>query len=182
MKLIVGLGNPGKQYERTRHNIGFMVLDALKEQYPDLSDWDLSKKFNAAVSGGVINGQKIILLKPQTYMNNSGQAVQLIAHYYKIPPRNIMIVHDDKDIALGEMKIQTERGAGGHNGVKSIIEHLGTKECTRIRVGVKSKSDRRMRDTAKFVLGRFGLLERKMVQESIQLSLKEVLAFIAKTD
>lgn len=178
MKLIVGLGNPGKQYERTRHNIGFMVLDALQEHEDSLGKWEMSKKFNSATTGGMINGEKVLIAKPQAFMNNSGQAVQLIAHYYKIIPEHIIVVHDDKDIALGEIKVQSDRGAAGHNGIKSIIEHIGTKNFARIRVGVRSKNERKMRDTAKFVLAKFGLLERKIVQESIRNSIEEIQTFI----
>lgn len=180
MKLIVGLGNPGKQYEKTRHNIGFMVLDALHPKLPatDLSEWSLSKKFNAIIAGGTVHSEKIILAKPMTYMNHSGQAVGLIGHYYKIPPRDVIVIHDEKDLPLGELKMQTGRGDAGHNGVKSIIDHIGKEELTRIRVGVAAKNERKMRDTAKFVLGRFGLLEKKLLTETIDRTADEVLKLI----
>lgn len=165
MKLIVGLGNPGKEYEKTRHNIGFMVVDAFHKTLSshDISGWELSKKFNAQIAGCVYQKEKILLAKPMTFMNESGQSVGLIAHYYHILPKDIIVVHDEKDIPLGEIKIQENRGDAGHNGVKSITQHLGSKAYTRIRIGVAAKNKRKMKDTAAFVLGRFGLLERPVV-------------------
>lgn len=177
MRIIVGLGNPGKQYEKTRHNIGFMVLDALYKELGktcDLNKWELSKKFNAEICGCSTNNHKIILIKPMTFMNRSGETVQLIMHYYKTDIENLIVVHDDKDIKLGEIKIQVDRGDGGHNGIKSIVEHLGTKNFTRIRVGIASENEKKMNDTADFVLGKFGLFEKKKVEETIKKSVEEI--------
>jgi len=176
MKLIVGLGNPGKQYEKTRHNVGFMVLDALREEMEEwnVSNWELSKKFNAEICGATVKGDKVILFKPMTFMNESGIAVQLIAHFYKMTHRDIIVVHDDKDIMLGEIKVQNDRSSAGHNGVQSIIEHIGTQDFTRIRVGIKSENERKMRDTAKFVLHKFGIFERKIVKQTIEKSVEEI--------
>jgi len=173
MKLIIGLGNPGKRYEKTRHNVGFMILNALREKL-DSSDWSLSKKFNAETSGLTINGEKIILAKPMTFMNASGQSVQLIAHFYKVVPEDIIVVHDDKDLKLGDVRVQEDRSHAGHNGIKSIIEHIGTQKFTRVRVGVASENEKKMRDTSKFVLGKFGLFDRKKVEEVIQQSTEEI--------
>lgn len=180
MKLIVGLGNPGKQYEKTRHNIGFMVLDALQENLKEynVGKWELSKKFNAEICGANIHNEKIILAKPMTFMNDSGVSVQLLAHFYQLTHRDIIVVHDDKDIMLGEIKIQNNRSDAGHNGVKSIINQIGTQDFTRIRVGVKSDNEKKMNDTAKFVLGRFGLFEKKTVQKMIQEAAQEILKII----
>lgn len=180
MKLIVGLGNPGKNYEKTRHNVGFMVLDELfksLEKY-NISKWELSKKFNAMICGGEVNGQKIILAKPMTFMNSSGQTVQLIGHYYNIVPRDIIVVHDDKDIKLGELKIQTDRGHAGHNGVRSIIEQIGSQDFTRIRVGIASANAKKMDDIANFVLKKFGLFEKATLEKSIDQAIKEVLKML----
>lgn len=177
MKLIVGLGNPGKKYEKTRHNVGFMVLDRLHEllQQEGISSWELSKKFNAEIAGLTKQSKKIILAKPMTYMNHSGESVGLLAHYYKIVPEDIVVVHDDKDLPLGTIKVHTNRGDGGHNGIKSIVAHIGTKEFGRIRVGVASANERKMADTAKFVLGKFGLLEKKRVEEIVHESAEHIL-------
>ncbi|OGH71692.1 MAG: aminoacyl-tRNA hydrolase [Candidatus Magasanikbacteria bacterium RIFCSPLOWO2_01_FULL_43_20b] len=180
MKLIVGLGNPGKIYAKTRHNAGFMVLDKLREEFKEnnISNWELSKKFNAEVCGCTISGNKIVLTKPMTFMNDSGQAVQLIAHFYKLTPADLIVIHDDKDIKLGEIKIQTNRSSAGHNGAQSIIDHIGTQNFTRVRVGVAPENPKKMSDTAKFVLNRFGLFERKKIEGAVKQTVKEVLGLI----
>lgn len=180
MKLIVGLGNPGKKYERTRHNVGFMVLDRLHEAWGSYqpSAWELSKKFNAVIAGCTIRSEKVVLVKPMTFMNASGEAVQLIAHFYKIPPADIILVHDDKDLPLGTVKFQRNRGHAGHNGVRSVIEHIGTQDFARYRVGVADPKQTRG-DTADFVLGKFRLLERKPVRDMIE---KTVYALTQQAD
>ena len=176
MKLIIGLGNPGKLYTRTRHNVGFMVLDQLQKelQKNNISNWELSKKFNAEICGYTINDEKVLLAKPMTFMNESGQAVQLIARYYKVLPEDMIVVHDDKDIKLGEIKIQKDRGHGGHNGIRSIIKHIGSQNFSRIRIGVASENEKKMKDTAKFVLGKFGIFEKKKLQETINLAVEKI--------
>ncbi len=180
MKLIIGLGNPGKTYEKTRHNVGFMVLDKLREdlQEYNIGNWELSKKFNAEICGCNIKGEKIILAKPMTFMNESGQSVQLIAHFYKINARDIVIVHDEKDLGLGDIRTQEGKSSAGHNGVQSIIDHVGTQKFTRVRIGVASENERRMRDTAKFVLSKFGLFEKKKVEEVINRSVEGIIKLI----
>ncbi len=181
MKLVVGLGNPGKNYVKTRHNIGFTVLDALHKKLENdgISNWELSKKFNAKVADIKIKDEKIILAKPMTFMNGSGQTVQLIAHYYKIGVENIVIIHDDKDIKLGEMKVQNERSSAGHNGVQSIIDHLNTNNFTRMRIGVASESERKMNNTAKFVLNRFNLLEKNKVKKIINEATNKIIEIVS---
>jgi len=176
MKLIVGLGNPGKKYARTRHNIGFMTVDALHEALKEYgsNNWELSKKFNAAVSGCTVHNEKIVLAKPMTFMNDSGQAVQLLMRYYKIPARDLIVTHDDKDLPLGTIKAQTDRGHAGHNGVRSIIEHLGSQNFTRVRVGIASEKAKEISDVADFVLSKFGLWERKKVAEVIRRAVAEI--------
>lgn len=180
MKLIVGLGNPGKQYERTRHNYGFMVVDALRENlaHHGANAWELSRKFNAEICGANYNGERIILAKPMTFMNESGVAVHLLAHYYKILPADIIVVHDDKDLKLGLVKVQFERGHAGHNGVRSIIDHIGTNAFMRIRLGVAPDNLEKMEDTADFVLGKFGLLERGTIKNATNQAITEILALI----
>ena len=133
MKLIVGLGNPGKEYEKTRHNMGFMFLDHYaKEKGLEIN----KKKFNGLYIDFVNNGEKTILLKPQTYMNLSGNCVQEFANFYKIEKENIIVIYDDMDIDVGQIKIRKKGSAGGHNGMKSIIQRLGTEEFPRIRIGI----------------------------------------------
>lgn len=169
MKIIVGLGNPGKRYEKTRHNIGFMVLDELQKKW-GTPDWSLSSKFNAEVTSYAPQKEKTYLVKPMTFMNESGQSVHLMADYYKINPTDIIVVHDDKDIPLGEIKVQKDRGHAGHNGIRSIIDHIGTKDFYRIRIGVANPKKQEKMDTSDFVLGKFGLLERGDVSKAIDKS------------
>ena len=138
--LIAGLGNPGKKYLNTRHNVGFMGLDAIVSDTSTdaFLKFQPNKKFASETFDTVFITEKGILAKPQTFMNNSGDAIQAIAHYYKIPIERIIVIHDDVDIAFGEIKIQHNVSAGGHNGIKSIIQHMGSQEFTRIRIGVKT--------------------------------------------
>ncbi len=153
MKLIIGLGNPGEEYEKTRHNAGFLAVDKIvsNSEYQLLS---VKQKFNAEISQGAINNEKTILAKPQTFMNNSGQAARAILDYYKINAEDIIVIHDDLDIPLGEFKISKNKNSGGHKGVQSIIDHLGTKDFMRIRIGINVENKKT--PTEKFVLGRFG--------------------------
>lgn len=140
MKLIVGLGNPGEKFQKTRHNAGFLVLDELilkiaNNQFP-ISNWVQSKKFNAEIA----KNEKIILAKPQTFMNDSGSAVSAITSYFKITSSQVYIVHDDLDIKLGDYKIQKGVGPKVHNGINSIEEKLGTKDFWRVRIGIENRS------------------------------------------
>lgn len=139
MKLIIGLGNPGINYKNTRHNVGFMALDMIASSLSSFTKASEGKqtKFNAEISEGLIDGEKIILAKPQTFMNESGASVKAIIDYYKIPTENITVIHDDLDILLGEYRIARNRGSAGHKGAQSIIDALGTKDFTRIRIGIK---------------------------------------------
>ncbi|OIO18876.1 MAG: aminoacyl-tRNA hydrolase [Candidatus Magasanikbacteria bacterium CG_4_9_14_0_2_um_filter_41_10] len=178
MKVIVGLGNPGKRYEKTRHNAGFLVLDELQKM-PNMNAWTLSKKFNAEISEGSLMHESIVLVKPMTFMNNSGQSVGLIMQYYKLDPtKDLMVLHDDKDITLGTMKVQKDRSAAGHNGIKSIIEHLGTQNFSRIRLGIASEHQRQMEDTATFVLGKFSLFEKRAIKKMAEDAQKHITDWI----
>lgn len=167
MKLIIGLGNPGTKYEKTRHNLGWQIIDKLPENL-DLNNWNLSDKFNASISEGIFNNEKIILAKPQTFMNNSGLAVKLLIDYYKIPTKEILVIHDDIDLPLEEIRIQKNRGAAGHKGVQSIIDQLGTKDFIRMRAGIKPTDQETIIDTEKFVLEKFTPQEEKNIQEIIK--------------
>ena len=133
MKLIVGLGNPGKEYEKTRHNSGFMAMDYLADR---LGVSITTKKWNAMVETVRIEGQAVLLMKPLTYMNNSGSAVSQAVEYYKIDPEDILVMHDDMDLPTGSLRIRKKGSAGGQKGMKSIIDCLGTNEICRIRIGV----------------------------------------------
>lgn len=161
MILIAGLGNPGKEYENTRHNAGFLVLDTLAQKLgADLSE----RKHRALCGKAVIGGQKVILLKPQTYMNSSGESIRAAADYYKVPPEDILVVYDDISLAPGRLRIRAKGSAGGHNGIKSIIAHLGTQEFPRVKVGIGEKPPRM--DLADYVLGHFSSGEKKIMEEA----------------
>ncbi len=146
MKLIVGLGNPGKEYENTRHNVGFMIVD----HYLDSDDW--KEKFKALYCEKRINGEKVLFVKPLTFMNLSGDAVVQFVHYYDIDINDILVIHDDMDIAFGSYKLKKDSSDGGHNGIKSIINRLGTQGFSRLKIGLSH--DKSM-DTRDYVLGKF---------------------------
>lgn len=170
MYLIAGLGNPDKKYEHTRHNVGFDVIDELAEKYNiSISE----KKHKALLGKGVIEGQKVVLAKPQTYMNLSGESIAELVHYYKIDPETEMIViYDDISFAPGNLRIRQSGSAGGHNGIKNIIKCLGTQEFMRIKVGVGEKP--KNWDLADFVLGHFSKEERENLEDAIGRAMEAV--------
>lgn len=162
MFIIVGLGNPGKEYENTRHNAGFNSLDVLAGKY-NISIREAEHK--ALVGKGYIEGQKVILVKPQTYMNNSGEAVREITDYYKVDPESELIVlYDDISLPVGMLRIRDKGSAGGHNGIKSLIQHLGTQVFLRIKVGVGDKIPEM--DLVNHVLGHFNKDDAEVMKES----------------
>jgi len=163
MKIIFGLGNPGEKYKKTRHNLGFMILDRLAEKFS--VNFEKNSKFNAETAEVKNDSEKIVLVKPSTFMNNSGQAVQAIMSFFKVSPQDILVVHDEIDLTFGKIKIATDSGPAGHKGVSSIIESLGTKDFKRIRFGVQNEN--KTLPTEVFVLKNFS---------------KEELAFIASLD
>jgi PTH1 family peptidyl-tRNA hydrolase len=162
--LIVGLGNPGPRYAATRHNIGFMVVDEAARRHGLRFS---SKQANAEIARGDIAGQKVILAKPQTYMNNSGMAVRALASYYKVPNARIVIVYDEIALPLGTIRIREKGSSAGHNGVKSVIAHMGTENIPRMRVGVDRPADPRHQQID-WVLGRFTKEEQPLAQETIR--------------
>ncbi len=165
MKLIVGLGNPGKEYEKTRHNAGFNCIDALASKY-NITVKEAEHK--AIVGKGYIEGQKVILVKPQTYMNNSGEAIREITDYYKVDPETeLIVIYDDISLDVGMLRIRDKGSAGGHNGIKSIINHLSTQVFLRIKVGVGAKAAPQM-DLADHVLGHFNEDDSKLMKESFE--------------
>lgn len=157
MKIIVGLGNIGKEYEKTRHNCGFMVLDEFAKNFEDL-EWKEEPKFKAIIAKTEYEGEKLLLVKPATFMNLSGQAVSKILSFYKEPVENLIVISDDIDLPLGKIRIREKGSAGTHNGLKSIIESLlGRDRFTRIRVGIESRGEEtsKKQDITSFVLGKF---------------------------
>ena len=162
MKLIVGIGNPGKQYQNTRHNIGFMVLDAIAKEY-NLS-FDQSK-FKSLYTTLRLDGERIILMKPETYVNLSGSAVVSMMNYFNIDKEDILIIYDDIALPLGKIRVRFKGGSGGHNGLKNIIDYLKTKEFKRMRIGIDSNSKIEKKN---WVLGKFDQEESKKINKSIK--------------
>ena len=173
--LLVCLGNPGKEYANTRHNIGFLAADALEKR--------TGVKFNKlkyrALTGEVtLGGQRVLVVKPQTYMNLSGEAVKLAGGFYKIPPERILVLYDDVSLPLGKLRIRASGSAGGHNGIKNIIAHLGTDAFPRIKVGVGAPEGAD-RDLVDWVIGNFTQSQRKVVDEAIDRALDAAECVIA---
>jgi len=176
MKLIVGLGNPGKEHKTSRHNTGWMVIDALVHElkFEELKNED---KFKAKVSSGTVNNEKIILAKPVTYMNLSGEAVSALMNFYKIPPEDVWIIYDDLDLPLGQLRIRKEGGPGTHNGMKSVIEHMGVQNFPRFRVGIESRGETapEQQDTSSFVLTSFTKDETPVAIEGMRKAVSAVI-------
>lgn len=191
MKLIIGLGNPGKEYEKTRHNVGFMAVDTLargisggsasggseaEPRHIVFSNWKHEKKLGADVCRGFIASccEDVILAKPQTFMNNSGRAVQLLVTRYRLRVTDILVVHDDLDLGLGTLKLSHGSGSAGHNGVQSIIDTLGTKDFWRLRIGIGRPRDQvtHARDlvTTQFVLHMFSRTEQPHLKKVLALA------------
>jgi peptidyl-tRNA hydrolase, PTH1 family len=165
MKLIIGLGNPGKQYENTRHNVGFMVIDKLSKELSIPLD---RQKFNGIYGIGHISGEKVILLKPLTYMNLSGECIRPLMDYYEINDDEMVVIYDDLDLPVGKIRLRTKGSAGGHNGIKSMIHHLATQEFNRIRVGIdRPNNGMKISD---YVLGQFTKEEEPGISEAIDRS------------
>lgn len=164
MYIIVGLGNPGKEYENTRHNIGFRVIDSIAEEHRIPV---VEIKHRARIGKGYINGEKVILAKPLTYMNLSGESVRALTDYYKVDTETeLIVVYDDISMDVGQLRIRKKGSAGGHNGIKSIISHLGSDVFQRIKMGVGDKKPGY--DLADYVLGHFGKEEQETIAQSVQ--------------
>ena len=173
MKIIAGLGNPGAEYARTKHNVGFMLVDALAERL-GVDAW--REKFNALTAEGRIGAQKVLLVKPLTYMNESGRAVGPLLDWYKLAPEDLIVAHDDMDIAAGTIRLRRKGSAGGHNGLKSIISNLGSGDFVRIRVGVGSKPAGW--DLADYVLGRAKGEDAEKMEEAYADAVEAVLTVL----
>src|SRR5690625_1506900 len=165
MKCIVGLGNPGRKYRKTRHNIGFMVIDELIKR----QNWSLNQtKFNATYSNEFFNHDNIVLLQPQTFMNLSGDSVKPLMDFYQISPENLLVINDDLDLPTGKIRLRKTGGHGGHNGIRSLIDHLGTKEFNRIRVGIGRPTN--SMTVVDYVLRPFSKEQKQDVEHAVLLS------------
>ncbi len=192
MKLIVGLGNPGEKYEKTRHNLGFMAVDRFFKDYQPVGKtvWEDSKKTKSEIAQIEWDGkniEKVMLAKPKTYMNNSGMAVKLVTSYWQIAISDVWVIHDDIDLPLGSIKIRFGGGSAGHKGIQSIIDALGTDKFWRFRLGIGKESSKfkvlasrrsgqssKLREIDDFVLSQFGFSERGKVRELIKKTSKAI--------
>ena len=172
MKLIVGLGNPGKEYENTRHNMGFMVMDELAK---NLNMNYNKSKFNGLYFDANVKGEKIIFLKPQKYMNLSGEVVRDFINFYKIKTDDILVIVDDLDMPLGKIRLKKKSSSGGHNGLKNIFMYTNTIDIKRIKIGIGND---KLKDTKDYVLSKFSKEDIKLFNDSIKLAAKIALEFI----
>lgn len=175
MFIIAGLGNPGKEYEGTRHNVGFDVIDALADKYNISVN---ERKGRAFCGKGIIAGQKVLLVKPQTFMNLSGESIRSLVDFYKIDPEvEFLVIFDDVSLDVGQIRIRKKGSAGGHNGIKSIISHLGTQDFQRIKVGVGEKP--KGYDLADYVLGHFSKADKEEMTEGYKQAIEAVELILA---
>lgn len=175
MYVILGIGNPGKKYEGTRHNIGFIAMDYMESKY----GIKINKiKHKALIGEGIINGEKVVLVKPQTYVNLSGESLREVCAFYKIPAGNVIVIHDDVSLDVGKIRIRNKGSDGGHNGVKSIIYQLKSDEFTRIKVGVGAAPEHY--DLADWVLGKFSKEEVSHMSNAVDAIVEEVVPMILK--
>ena len=168
MKLIVGLGNPGKEYENTRHNIGFNVIDLYIKKHNLKLDKD---KFNGKFTKTIINDEDAILLEPQTFMNLSGDSVRKVMDFYKIKIEDILVIQDDLDMEIGKIKLKEKSSSGGHNGIKDIETKLGTNDFKRLKVGI---SNNKLMDTKDYVLGKFSKEDKEILEKSYEICLNVI--------
>lgn len=174
MFVIAGLGNPGKKYENTRHNMGFLVIDRLAEK----NDIKVNKiKHKSLVGDGFISGQKALLVKPQTYMNLSGEAIREIVDYYDIDMEDLIVIYDDFDIELGYIRIRKKGSSGSHNGMKSIIQHIHSQDFPRVRIGIGNSGKADWKD---FVLGRMGSDEKKAIENAVEKAADAIMCILEK--
>ena len=175
MYIIVGLGNPGREYAGTRHNVGFDMIDRLAAQE---NIGVLEKKHKAVIGKGVVSGQKCILAKPQTFMNLSGESIRAAADFYKVEPENVLVVYDDISLEPGQLRIRAKGSAGGHNGMKNIIAHLGTQEFPRVKVGIGEKP--KGMDLADYVLSCFSKGEQELMDQAFKEAARAVAVILGQ--
>lgn len=174
MKLVCFLGNIGKEYEKTRHNAGFLCGDFLQKKNT-FSSWKKENKFFGEISEGNMNGEKILFLKPHTFMNLSGKSLLSVIQFYKIDISNICIVYDDKDMQIGKIRWREKGSSGGQNGMKDVIKVLGTQECKRIKIGVGNEKQAYFHNTADFVLSKFSSDELSFLETDVFIKIPEML-------
>lgn len=174
MKCFIGLGNPGKKYDKTRHNIGFMAIDQLERDLGIAID---QNKFKCHYGIGLLNGEKVMLVKPQTFMNLSGEGVRPLIDYYNIELSDIVVIYDDLDLPLGRIRLRQKGSGGGHNGIKSLTQHFGSEKYNRIRLGIDRPTDG-MPITA-YVLGKFAKADDEVLQKVLDVSSEACQSFVS---
>jgi len=172
LKIVVGLGNPGSKYEFTRHNIGFRIVDSLARDMG--TEFKKVKSYYSLISRGTINNHKVMLVKPQTFMNLSGRAVSRVVSYYKISLQDLLIVYDDLNLESGQVRIRKKGSAGGHKGIESIMQYLNSEDIPRLRIGISNPSVNFNFDCVSYVLSNFNNDEKDKIEEVIQLSTEAI--------
>jgi len=173
--LIVGLGNPGADYAKTRHNAGFMLADLLVKRWR--ADWSAGKKFQSRVAKAERDGRRVVLCEPQTFMNASGEAVGAMVKFYRLPLKNLVVAMDDADLPLGEIRLRPGGGSGGHHGLQSIEQHLGSREYARLRIGIGRKDG--LREITRHVLGRLSVAEMKVMESVLTRAADQIECWLA---
>ena len=173
--LIVGLGNPGADYAKTRHNAGFMLADLLAKRWR--ADWSAGKKFQSRVAKAERDGRRVMLYEPHTFMNASGEAVRTIVKFYRLPLKNLIVAMDDADLPLGEIRLRPGGSSGGHHGLESIEQHLGSREYARLRIGIGRKDG--VREITGHVLGRLSVAEMKVMESVLTRAADQIECWLA---
>ena len=173
--LVAGLGNPGTEYSRTRHNAGFMVVERVGKRLS--AEWKDAARFQSRLSRVEVDGRKLILCEPQTYMNASGEAIAPLAAYYKVPPERILVVVDDADLPFGQIRLRAEGSSGGHHGLESIEQHLGTRQFARLRVGI-GRTERGLREITGHVLGKFSADEKEVLEKVLERAAAQIECYL----
>ena len=175
LHLIVGLGNPGADYAKTRHNAGFMLADLLAKRWR--ADWSAGKKFQSRVAKAERDGRRVVLCEPQTFMNASGEAVGAMVNFYRLPLKNLVVAMDDADLPLGEIRLRPGGSSGGHHGLESIEQHLGSREYARLRIGIGRKDG--VREITRHVLGRLSVAEMKVMESVLTRAADQIECWLA---
>jgi peptidyl-tRNA hydrolase, PTH1 family len=175
--LIVGLGNPGGEYARTRHNAGFLVVEEIARRAQ--AEWSFEKKFNTRVARRDVSGRKVLLAEPQTFMNSSGEAVGAMLNFYRVPGSHVLVVVDDADLPLGELRLRPKGSSGGHHGLESIEQHVGSQNYARLKVGIGRTRDGR-REITNFVLGRFSSEETAVLDKILRRAADQAECWVAE--
>ena len=173
--LVAGLGNPGTEYSRTRHNAGFMVVERVVKRLS--AEWKDAARFQSRLSRVEVDGRKLILCEPQTYMNASGEAIAPLAAYYKVLPERILVVVDDADLPFGQIRLRAEGSSGGHHGLESIEQHLGTRQFARLRVGI-GRTERGLREITGHVLGKFSADEKEVLEKVLERAAAQIECYL----